>query len=521
MKENMLIIKIRDNYKYFGGLSLVYGLIFTFCLYKNLSGITFPVCIGVTIVFAILFMKKINYKIMKHSLPYMAGMILLGISSAFTTSVFLHIFNIVGILLLFMVFMIHQFYNDYVWNFPAYLKRIFILVGTTIQSVPYIYWHGGWFFSKNKDNRKNNTLIAVVIGFIAAMAVLCITLPLLLRSDIIFSKLFGKILEHINFASLFWINLTFILGFTLPYSFFIALCRYNLNQYNEGVDITAKGNGPGEYPGGRLSPRNFDPIIGITFTSIISLIYLIYCAIQIMYLFIGMRIGLPEQVTYAEYARSGFWELLFVSVINFIMILLCMYLFRENVVLKVILTVICGCTFVMILSSGYRMMMYVGEYYLTFLRVLVLWFLIVLALIIAGMVVSIYKKRFPLFHYIVAVVGVMYIGFSFSRPDVIVAKYDIARWKGTSDADFYYLMYEVSSIDAAPELAKIDFNDEEWASVDNGFIQQSMYNYFLYISENNEGIFFRKANYSRIRAKLAAERYIEEHKDDINSNYSR
>ncbi len=520
MKENMLIIKIRDNYKYFGGLSLIYGLIFTFCLYKNISGITFPVCIGVTIVFAVLFMKKINYKIMRHSVPYLAGMILLGISSAYTTSVFLHIFNIAGILLLFIVFMLHQFYNDYVWNFPAYLKRIFILLGTTIQSVPYIYWHGGWFFSKNKDNRKNNTLIAVVIGFIVAMAVLCITLPLLLSSDIMFSKLFGKILEHINFASLFWISLTFIFGFTLPYAFFIALCRYNLNQDEENIDAAAKRDGMGGYPGRRMSPRYFDPIIGITFTSIISLIYLIYCAIQIMYLFIGMRIGLPEQVTYAEYARGGFWELLFVSVINFIMILLCMYLFRENVVLKVILTVICGCTFVMILSSGYRMMMYVGEYYLTFLRVLVLWFLIVLALIIAGMVVSIYKKRFPLFHYIMAVVGVMYIGFSFSRPDVIVAKYDIARWEGTSDADFYYLMYEVSSIDAATEIAKIDLDDEKWASVENRYIKQSIYNYFLYISENNEGIFFRKANYSRIRAKLAADRYLEEHKDDINTNDS-
>ena len=416
--------------------------------------------------------------------------------------------------------MMHLLYNDYVWNFPAYLKRIFILLGTTIQSVPYIYWHGGWFFSKNKDNRKNNTLIAVVIGFIVAMAVLCITLPLLLSSDIMFSKLFGKILEHINFASLFWISLTFIFGFTLPYAFFIALCRYNLNQDEENIDAAAKRDGMGGYPGRRMSPRYFDPIIGITFTSIISLIYLIYCAIQIMYLFIGMRIGLPEQVTYAEYARGGFWELLFVSVINFIMILLCMYLFRENVVLKVILTVICGCTFVMILSSGYRMMMYVGEYYLTFLRVLVLWFLIVLALIIAGMVVSIYKKRFPLFHYIMAVVGVMYIGFSFSRPDVIVAKYDIARWEGTSDADFYYLMYEVSSIDAATEIAKIDLDDEKWASVENRYIKQSIYNYFLYISENNEGIFFRKANYSRIRAKLAADRYLEEHKDDVNMNDS-
>lgn len=515
MKENMLIIKIRDNYKYFGGLSLIYGLVFTFCLYKNISGITFPLCIGVTIVFAVLFMKKINYRLMKHSVPYLAGMILLAISSAFTTSVFMHVFNIVGILLLFMVFMLHQFYNDYTWNFPAYLKRIFILMGTTIQSVPYIYWHGSWFFKKNKDNRKNHTLIAVVTGFITAMAVLCITLPLLLRSDMMFSKLFGKILEHINFAFLFWISLTFVVGFTLPYAFFVALCSYNLNRHDE--DMPANGDDEGKYTGGKVSTRNFDPIIGITFTSIISIIYLVYSAIQIMYLFAGMRIGLPEQVTYAEYARGGFWELLFVSVINFVMILLCMYLFRENVILKVILTVICGCTFVMILSSGYRMMMYVEEYYLTFLRVLVLWFLVVLALIMAGMVVSIYKNKFPLFHYIMAVVGVMYIGFSFSRPDVIVAKYDIARWEGTGEADFYYLMYEVSSIDAAPEIAKIDLDDEKWDSVENGFRKQSIYNYFLHISENNEGIFFRKANYSRIRAKLAADRYLEEHKDVVDT----
>ena len=175
MKENMLIMKIRDNYRYFGGLSLVYGLIFTFCLYKNISGITFPICVGATIGFAILFMRKINYRIMKNSLPYLVGMGLLGLSSAYTTSAFMLFFNIVGILLLFMVFMIHQFYNDYLWNFPAYLKRIFILMGTTVQSIPYPYWHGGWFFSKNKNIGRNNTLIAVVVGFVVAMGILCVT----------------------------------------------------------------------------------------------------------------------------------------------------------------------------------------------------------------------------------------------------------------------------------------------------------------------------------------------------------
>ena len=490
MKENMLIVKIRDNYKYFGGFSLVYGLIFTFCLYKNISGITFPVCVGATILFAVLFMKKIQYRIMKNSLPYLIGMGLLGLSSAYTTSSFMHIFNITGILLLFMVFMIHQFYND-----TAYFQRIFILMGTTIQSVPYPYWHGGWFFSKNKNVGKNNTLIAIVTGLIVALGILCVTLPLLLSSDIMFSKLFGEILSYINFSTIFWISFTFILGFTLPYAFFTALCRYN-------------------FPEGReRKMKFFDPVIGITFTSIVSLIYLVYCAIQIMYLFLGIRAGLPEYVTYAEYARGGFWELLFVSIINFIIILLCMYLFRENIVLKIVLTIMCGCTFVMIGSSAYRMKMYVDEYNLTFLRILVLWFLIVLALIIIGMVVNIYKKKFPLFHYIIVVISVMYIGFSFSRPDVMIAKYDIEQWKNTDRQDFFYLMYETMSIDGAAEIAKVDLDDPEWKEVQNEYLKQSMYNYFLYISQENEDIYFRKANYSRIRAKMAADRFIEEHQD--------
>ncbi len=500
MKENMLIMKIRDNYRYFGGLSLVYGLIFTFCLYKNISGITFPICVGATIGFAILFMRKINYRIMKNSLPYLVGMGLLGVSSAYTTSAFMIFFNIVGILLLFMVFMIHQFYNDYLWNFSAYLKRIFILMGTTVQSIPYPYWHGGWFFSKNKNIGRDNTLIAVVVGFVVAMGILCVTLPLLLSSDIMFSKIFGELLSYINFSTLFWISLTFIIGFTLPYAFFTALCRYN-------------------FPEGReRKMKYFDPVIGITFTSIVSLIYMVYCAIQIMYLFLGMSTGLPQYVTYAEYARGGFWELLFVSVINFIIILLCLYLFRENIVLKIILTIMCGCTFVMIVSSAYRMKMYVEEYNLTFLRILVLWFLVVLALIMIGMTVSIYKKRFPLFKYIIAVVSVMYIGFSFSRPDVIIAKYDISQWKNGDSQDFFYLMYETLSIDAAPEIAKVDLDDKEWKLVENDYLKQSMYNYFLNISVDNEDIYFRKANYSRIRAKKAADQFLEEHKDYNHNN---
>ena len=61
-----------------------------------------------------------------------------------------------------------------------------------------------------------------------------------------------------------------------------------------------------------------------------------------------------------------------------------MQVFGENKILEILLCVISVCTCVMILSAAYRMLLYVEEYDLTFLRVLVLWFLAVLMLIFFG-----------------------------------------------------------------------------------------------------------------------------------------
>ena len=70
------------------------------------------------------------------------------------------------------------------------------------------------------------------------------------------------------------------------------------------------------------------------------------------------------------------------------------------------------------------------------------------------------------------------------------------------------------SIDVAPIIAGIDprsdvdYNSKGiYENADN--LEQSMYYYFSDIAQGNEGIFFRKANYSRIRAKLAADKYLE------------
>ena len=97
INEYPLHRRMRKNYRYFGGLSVLYGLVFTFCLYKNLHGSTFPICVGATIGLSVMLLHKIDFKLVRQSVPYMTGMILLGISTAYTSSFFFHFLIYLGL----------------------------------------------------------------------------------------------------------------------------------------------------------------------------------------------------------------------------------------------------------------------------------------------------------------------------------------------------------------------------------------------------------------------------------------
>ena len=172
--------------------------------------------------------------------------------------------------------------------------------------------------------------------------------------------------------------------------------------------------------------------------------------------------------------------------------------------LKILLTVISVCTCIMILSAAYRMVLYVNEYDLSFLRVLVLWFLAVLMVIFFGVIYSIFRKEFRLFRYITAVVSVCYILFSFSRPDALIAGYNIQNTQKTEETDLYYLIYLLSE-DAAPQIAQIDPDQLEEAGVKD-VVEQ----YFRDINTENEEISLREWNYSRAEAAKAAEEWLSE-----------
>ena len=236
---------------------------------------------------------------------------------------------------------------------------------------------------------------------------------------------------------------------------------------------------------------------------------MLFCSIQIWYLFIGKG-KLPEEFTYASYARRGFFELLFVSVINFLMVVICNWKFRKSKVLNGILVAVSVCNFIMMASSFYRMMLYVKAYHMTVMRMYVLWFLAMLAVSMAGVMYTIFHKEKRLYQYLFVVVFVFLTALSAVRPQAYVTRYNLEHMKQYTRADIDHII-RFSSLDVVPELAKIDVNkivvkEEEQSG------EEIMKKYFQGVLKECEQRKARKYHIGVAQAEKAAREYLEKHK---------
>jgi hypothetical protein len=221
---------------------------------------------------------------------------------------------------------------------------------------------------------------------------------------------------------------------------------------------------------------------------------------------------LPDGFTFAEYARRGFFELLAVTVINIVLMLICSTVFRESKILRFILTGITVCTYIMIVSATYRMLLYISAYNLTFLRLFVLLFLLIDAIVLAGVIISEYRKEFPLFRYSVAAIVACYLIFSFAKPDYYIASYHINNKGNLNSEDIIYLTEELSS-DAAPavvpllsdpeslnaKIKGIKGNDYE-NFISSDFLSAQTSRYYDRIKSKNTNRGIRDFNYSYYQA---------------------
>lgn len=444
LKEPVLAQKILSDFKGIGFISIAYGLLYCFCLYHNTHGITSPLWVIATILYYAYAMKRLEIRLSKSTLFYTVSAVILGVSNCLTDSVPLHFFNYTAILLLMLFILMKHFYVMDDCNVSQYVAGLICTAFGSIGCLDGLFKSFSQF--RKADKEDSNLLVRnILLGICISVPLLFVVVFLLTCADAVFSDIvinsfLSKIVVPKNLVG---IVCMILFGTFACHSILLYLARQQFKPDTKNI-------------------KNGEPVIAITFCSILSIVYLLFCFIQVKYLFLGLgQASLPEGYTFAHYARQGFFQLLFVCIINLCLVLFCLGHYKNNKLLKEILTVISLCTFIMIASSAYRMILYINAYQLTFLRVIVLWALAVIFLLMCGVIIYTYQPAFPLFTYGVSIVTCFYIVLSLSRPDTYIAEFNLTQIEQNKDVvlDVDYL-YNLS-LDAAPVLASHGFLDKD------------------------------------------------------------
>lgn len=397
--------RLKESFGFFGPAAFLYGVFYAFCMYRNGSGITFPFFAAGSLLFLCLSLSKLEITLKKGSAFYMAAIIALGVSTFCTDDARMIFFNKLGVFLLTMSLLLNQFYDTSKWKLGKYLGSICRLTFACMEEIPRPVRDGSQY-QKEKGGRVDKRVWQALLGLAAGVPLLAVVLLLLTSADVVFRQMTEALLENINLESIMNVLCRIAFLFFASYALLAYLCKRKI-------------------PEGTADRRKGEPVAAITAAVLLTAVYLLFSGVQIAGLFLG-KLRLPAGYTYAAYAREGFFQLLAVSILNLVIVLAAMSFFRESRVLKAVLTVMCLCTFVMIASSAMRMLIYIWFYYLTFLRILVLWALLLLAVLFAGVIIDLYKENFSLFRYGLTAVTVMYLGLSFAHPDLIIAQVNIA-----------------------------------------------------------------------------------------------
>lgn len=315
---------------------------------------------------------------------------------------------------------------------------------------------------KRKDDRKKKLFLHILIGVGITAVLLTIILPLMLSADEMFKvKLFDMFGES-NIG-------TFILKTIL--SAFIAMLFFGFLYL-----ITAHRFKQKE----KAKPMELPSVTAVIITIILALavVFTFFAVVQFRYLFGGVTSDLPDNFSYAQYAREGYFQLVVLSILNFAIILSCIFFSKKGNLaarrtIKIILTYFNLLNIYLLVSAAYKMKLYQNEFGMTTSRFVVYILLLFEAILIIALMVKIFMQNM---NYVKLAVFFS-VGFwaivSLVNVEAVALKYNINNLYPQGKLDFEYMEYR--SPDASRVLYDFYIDNHEELSEDELY---SLENYF-------------------------------------------
>jgi hypothetical protein len=322
-------------------------------------------------------------------------------------------------------------------------------------------------FTGALGSKKRKNTLTVLLTLLIISPILLYVLFMLAQSDAGFERLLGRLsaLSTARFLEyLFKILLSILLSFPL----FNLL--YALKTRRE----------PESHPLAGFLPklRMISGVSTISALSAFCLIYTLYIALQANYLFSAIRGALPASFTYAEYARRGFFELVAVVFVNFCVIAFAVVFTKQQdghlsaekristerrlpAFCRIPATLLIACTLLLVVTAVSKMILYIGFYGLTPLRVYTSWFLLLLFGFTLFMLAKLLAPEMNFCRACAVFAVAFYLALNFASPDNLIARYNISQYKVTGKLDTATLA--ALSDSAVPEIAALK-NDKKYGA---------------------------------------------------------
>ncbi len=430
--------------------SSILGILTDYLFYGKPIGVSFFVFILAVIAFSVIIAKKFGQKLSKGQILIIITVIIMSAEVFLKASSFLGFFNTVGsIYLLFMtavLFTENNFFNSRLLKY--FTAPLAFFTGSLGSSAKFLYNQKGLL--PHKEESGSNELRSVAKGIIMSLPILAILGWFLYSADLVVRAYTNKFLDFFNF------HINFELGFR---AIVILAVSYILIGVFSKIAEAKKAEAALEK---NIQKSSIGFIESMTVLTLVELLFLAFIAIQFFYLFGGKSYvwGINEHITYSEYARSGFYELIKVAIVSFLLLYsIAGSSITETLKEKKIFRFLSAGLFIeisiILFSALKRILLYIDGYGLTLSRFLAFALLFWIFWVFLFFLYKIFleKKNGIFISMVFALSVAMWLGINIINPDALIAKINLQRFMEGKQIDPYYFSH--LSDDAIPEVLKI------------------------------------------------------------------
>lgn len=299
----------------------------------------------------------------RESRVLLAANLLLAASFALTSNPWFRLWNFLALALLVPIHTASLTAGDLLpWWRPAMVEE---RLGLLCRGV---FCHlGAAPAALSAGREKKSVSLTVVLGAAAALGLVSVLLPILASADALFAAATRGLTEFIrlHFARGLW-KLLWALALT-PFLFGLLYCLRRVPARTRTHTLYT------------VDSALFAIILGA-----LDVLYLLFLAVQSAGLFGGAEYLAQRGISYAEWARSGFFQMVGVTVINLAAVMASMTFSQQESrgwrAVRVLSTALIGESLVLLASAAWRMTLYVSAYGLSFKRFMTYWGMVMIAL---------------------------------------------------------------------------------------------------------------------------------------------